>query len=93
MIKSALVVSVLGVLMLGSVGCQERVVGTENSWVGSQYRTAEPEEPEEDFGESLGRGLENTGDFLFGWTGLTGNKSSGRVRDIEMDESGRSIER
>lgn len=65
-------------LSLGAIGCEERVVGTRNDWVGSQYhpQPEQPAEPEKDFGEHLGDSLRGTGEFLFGWTGLTGGNES-----------------
>ena len=68
-------------------GCQERVVGTDDGFSGSQYRPEPSPQQDKGVAESLGDGLRNTGDFLFGWTGLTGdNRQRSRVgesRDIE----------
>lgn len=71
-------VLVLLTLSLGTVGCQERVVSTRNDWIGSQYNPVEerPLEREKGFGEKVGDSLSDTGEFLFGWTGLTGKKRS-----------------
>ena len=81
----------VGVIAMGATlsgGCQERVVGTDDGFTGSQYRPESAPQQEKGMGESIGDGLRNTGDFLFGWTGLTGNNERrrsrvGDSRDIE----------
>ena len=88
---------VLAAVMLGGgTGCEQRVVGTQNDWVGSQYRPVEREEP--GMGEKMGQGMRNTGHFLFGWTGLTGDKPRrqqrlGDLGDVEPSERGGSPQR
>jgi len=71
MVQVACVVALLMGVALAA-GCEQRVVGTRNAWVGSQYERIAPPKPQPKRDgpiEAVGRGLSRTGDFLFGWMG------------------------
>ncbi|MBI1369613.1 MAG: hypothetical protein GC162_13280 [Planctomycetes bacterium] len=69
-----------GLLLLAMTllaGCEERVVGVKNSWVGSQYEYAEERYPPQ---KKQADPLKSVGNTLFGWTdGLFGSKKRPRT--------------
>ena len=69
-------------------GCEERVVGTRNDWVGSQLDRVQPVAEKPDATDTF---LDDTGEFLFGWTrDITGKKMPApnrpAVREIPLDD-------
>jgi len=91
------------VLMLVG-GCEERVVRTENSWIGSQYTRIEEDRRErarknwslgKEIDKSLnntGKAIGNTGKALFGWTGDVG-RGIGKGVDGIFESDGKPAKR
>ena len=82
---------ILGTLIVAALfaaGCEERVVGTRNDWVGSQLDRVQPRQAEPDKTDDF---FDETGEALFGWTRkITGEKKKPKprpaVRDIPLDD-------
>ena len=75
---AVMIFAALSAASLCGTGCEERVVRTNNTWIGSQYEHAEkstlnampaPEKkgPIEAVGDGVGDVISGTGDLLFGW--------------------------
>jgi len=62
-------------------GCEQRVVQTRNSWVGSQIEMAEQRHPNEKK-QAKSNFFDDTGEFLFGWTdALSGDDKKKKSSD------------
>lgn len=72
-------------LLLNSAGCEQRVVRTENSWVGSQLDGVEVE-PVNSRRQQNKDGLAGVGEFLFGWMDGGEGEEEDRFQSVDFND-------